>query len=68
METSSEIKACPYCAETIKSAARICRFCNREIEGQQEITTSAEIEREILKNDDVLITDEPILKLSDACY
>jgi hypothetical protein len=24
-------KACPYCAETIKAAARICRFCNREL-------------------------------------
>lgn len=24
-------KDCPYCAETIKAAARICRFCNREV-------------------------------------
>jgi hypothetical protein len=24
-------KACPYCAETIKQAARVCRFCNREL-------------------------------------
>lgn len=23
--------ACPWCAETIKEAAKICRFCNREI-------------------------------------
>jgi hypothetical protein len=22
---------CPYCAETIKKAARICRFCNRDM-------------------------------------
>lgn len=27
----STIKQCPYCAETIKSAAVICRFCNREV-------------------------------------
>jgi hypothetical protein len=24
-------KACPFCAETIKEAARVCRFCGREL-------------------------------------
>jgi hypothetical protein len=24
-------RTCPYCAETIKQAARLCRFCNREL-------------------------------------
>lgn len=24
-------KKCPYCAETIRSAAEICRFCNRAV-------------------------------------
>lgn len=24
-------RACPFCAETIKAAARVCRFCNREL-------------------------------------
>jgi hypothetical protein len=24
-------KACPFCAETIKQAARVCRFCGREL-------------------------------------
>ncbi len=24
-------KVCPYCAETIKQAAKICRFCGREL-------------------------------------
>jgi Uncharacterised protein family UPF0547 len=24
-------KVCPYCAETIKQAARVCRFCGREL-------------------------------------
>src|SRR5882724_10923546 len=23
-------RPCPFCAETIKKAAKICRFCNRE--------------------------------------
>jgi len=26
----SDEKKCPYCAETIKRAAKVCRFCNRE--------------------------------------
>lgn len=28
---SGDTRACPFCAETIKKAARICRFCNREL-------------------------------------
>lgn len=24
---------CPWCAETIKAAAKVCRFCNREVAG-----------------------------------
>ena len=24
-------RACPYCAETVKAAARICRYCGKEI-------------------------------------
>ena len=25
-------RACPFCAETIKVAARVCHFCNRQVE------------------------------------
>ncbi len=26
-------KTCPHCAERIRSAARICRYCQREVTG-----------------------------------
>lgn len=29
---NSDTRACEWCAETIKTAARLCRYCNREIE------------------------------------
>lgn len=38
-----ETKTCPFCAETIKAAARVCRFCGRDLpadNGQSEFTFS----------------------------
>jgi hypothetical protein len=29
--STSDERSCPWCAETIKAAARICRFCGREL-------------------------------------
>jgi tetratricopeptide (TPR) repeat protein len=30
----SDERTCPWCAETIKAAAVICRFCSRDVQGQ----------------------------------
>ena len=30
-------RACPWCAETIKAAARICRFCGRDVEPHSNV-------------------------------
>lgn len=28
---TEETRTCPFCAETIRRAAKVCRFCNREL-------------------------------------
>lgn len=52
----SDTKECPYCAETIKVKAKICRFCNRvlapDISSQKEqeetkLKLIATMEREV---------------------
>ena len=32
VDLPGETRACPWCAETIKAAAKICRFCNRPVD------------------------------------
>jgi tetratricopeptide (TPR) repeat protein len=31
LPTGNDVKACPYCGETIKAVARFCRFCDHDL-------------------------------------
>lgn len=41
MELSEETKKCPYCAETIKAQAIVCRYCKRELNSSAVSNISA---------------------------
>lgn len=34
-DSSAALKTCPRCAETVKRAAQVCRFCGHEFDGKE---------------------------------
>ena len=41
----NDTKLCPFCAETIKTAAIVCRYCGRDLVNSPRITASPSPER-----------------------
>jgi hypothetical protein len=39
---SEDQRVCPYCAETVKAAAIVCRYCNRDLPSKEDLAAAAQ--------------------------
>jgi hypothetical protein len=42
-EENEAVRKCPYCAETTKAEAIVCRFCGRDLQTSQSLSTAANV-------------------------
>lgn len=60
---SADVRKCPFCAETVKSEAKVCRYCQRDLP-PVEVPTGEPVKSQI-PIDEVLMARYKIVKESD---